>query len=676
SSETVTIFDDDSAATPSPAIIVSIEATDPSAAEPDDDGRFTVIRTGPAVGELLVKYEVSGTADNGADYTFIENTMTIPNGQNSMDIVINVLDDDLLEDTELVTLTLLDDAAYEIGNQNSGTVTILDDDSTAAQPVSFTVSIEATDPVAIEPGDDGRFTITRSGSVLGDLLVRYDISGTADNGVDYALLTGSIIIPDGMDSIVLPIDVIDDPIGEGEEFVSITILQDPAYTIGSADSAQVTINDEGLALHFGNVPGLPRKVVFTNDEGTRVIVIAAKLSGTIFFDGDSVTTLTMKKTVFVQGDNLSIEKILLDMTSNRSSLIVKAKGNNHPAIEIDEILVTGSLKKLNAKSVKITEGIDVEGSLGSLRLGSFAPNTHLITHAGSFRPLKINVASIGSDTVLDLAGNVNLLKAGSFPSGLLTADSLKKVIIKNGPLGSDILARTGSITSIKVAGDITGSISAKSSIRSVFSRTGSITADILAETGDIGSIRARDFIAGSIVANGNIQRVITKTGDLTAAVRAGKDITTIRTLNLDSAIISAGANIGRVTVKENILNSYILAGYDIGTDAAFGLQKPGGFDIAGSGNIIAVTAGGQFIASYIAAGTLPLTPLTAAHLPNMTLPVTGSFGSIGLVSFGSIDLDNDIEFGLFAASGIGPIFLTDQALEDLTDPFVTKILNP
>jgi len=671
SSETVTILDDDGNGLPK----LSIDATDPDAAEPDDDGLFTIHRTGDALGNLLVKYEISGTADNGADYVLIQDTVTIPDGQNSIDILIDVLDDDLLEDTEHVTLTLLDDAAYEVVNQNSDTVNILDDDSSTTLPPAI-VSIDATDPTATEPDDDGRFTITRVGSVLGDLLVLYDISGTAENGADYAFLTGSIIIPDGMESIVVPIDVINDPIGEGTEFVLITLLEDPAYTVGPADSAQVTIDDEGLALPFGQAPGLARKVVFSNDEGIRATVIASRLTGTLFFDGDSVTTMVMKKTIFVQGDNLSIEKILLDTTSERSALTVKTKGINHPAIDIDEILVTGSLRKLNAKSVNVTEGIDVEGSLGMLRVGTFAPNTYLSIHSGSFRPLKIKVTSIGPDTVLDLAGQVKLLKAGSFPSGLLTADSLKKVVIKDGPFGTDVLARTGSITSIKAAGDISGDISAKGSIRSVFSKTGSIDADILAETGDIGSVRARGLIAGSIVANGNIQRVISRTGDLTAAVRAGKDITTVRAVNLDSAIISAGANIGFVTVKENILNSYILAGYDIGSDAAFGLQGPGGFDMAGSGNITAVTAGGQFDASYIAAGTLPLTPLTADFLPDLTLPFVGDFGSISRVRFGSIELDNDFEFGLFAASDIGPIFLDNQSLDEITDPFVIRVLNP
>ncbi|MCH9023541.1 MAG: hypothetical protein IID32_12380, partial [Planctomycetes bacterium] len=46
------------------------------------------------------------------------------------------------------------------------------------------------------------------------------------------------------------------------------------------------------------------------------------------------------------------------------------------------------------------------------------------------------------------------------------------------------------------------------------------------------------------------------------------------------------------------------------------------------------------------------------------------------VRFGSIDLDNEFEVGLFAASDIGPLFLDNQSLDEITDPFVTRVLNP
>ena len=44
---------------------------------------------------------------------------------------------------------------------------------------------------------------------------------------------------------------------------------------------------------------------------------------------------------------------------------------------------------------------------------------------------------------------------------------------------------------------------------------------------------------------------------------------------------------------------------------------PDGGDVAGSGDVRSVRVKGEFIRSYIGAGVLPLSPLTAAALPDM-----------------------------------------------------------
>ncbi|MCH9021961.1 MAG: hypothetical protein IID32_04280, partial [Planctomycetes bacterium] len=96
------------------AVVISIDATDATAAEPDDDGLFTISRTGDTLENLLVNYNLTGTAENGIDYAFLDGTVTIPAGQDSVEILLDVLDDAFVEDTEFATLTLLEDSAYTI----------------------------------------------------------------------------------------------------------------------------------------------------------------------------------------------------------------------------------------------------------------------------------------------------------------------------------------------------------------------------------------------------------------------------------------------------------------------------------------------------------------------------------------------------------------------------------
>ncbi len=108
---------------------VTIQATDPNAAEQGQDtGTFTVSRDNTS-GNLVVKYSVGGTAVP-ADYVeTLSGSVTIPDGQPSATITITPVDDSEVEGNETVILTLTADAAYTIGSPSSGTVTIADNDT-------------------------------------------------------------------------------------------------------------------------------------------------------------------------------------------------------------------------------------------------------------------------------------------------------------------------------------------------------------------------------------------------------------------------------------------------------------------------------------------------------------------------------------------------------------------
>ena len=141
---------------------VSVLANGPRDVEPGtDSGFFTIYRSGPATNDLIVHIAISGTATPGIDYESISNIVTIPAGLASVDIFINVLDDNLPEPDELVTLSLISDDAYLIGSPNLATVVIQDDDNqppvvsiatpTNLQfhpliPTNIAVSVTASDP--------------------------------------------------------------------------------------------------------------------------------------------------------------------------------------------------------------------------------------------------------------------------------------------------------------------------------------------------------------------------------------------------------------------------------------------------------------------------------------------------------------------------------------------------
>jgi Concanavalin A-like lectin/glucanases superfamily/PQQ-like domain/Domain of unknown function (DUF2341) len=109
-----------------------------------------------------------------------------------------------------------------------------------------TVSVRAMDDTASEQGEDtGIFTISRPLRVAGHpLAVRYDVTGTATPGTDYAALSGAVTIPAWESDTTITVQPLEDlPIGERREKVTLALAPGP-YVVGSQDSATVTITDE------------------------------------------------------------------------------------------------------------------------------------------------------------------------------------------------------------------------------------------------------------------------------------------------------------------------------------------------------------------------------------------------------------------------------------------------
>jgi hypothetical protein len=146
--------------------------------------------------------------------------------------------------TVISSLTTLSSGTYYVrvfGGSGDYTLTL------AADPPPLpTITIAATNPNASESNTNGSFTVSRTGPSTAPLAIADTISGTATNGTDYSLVTGSAIIPVGQSSITIPITVLDDLLIEGNETVILTLSTSSSYTIGTG-TATVTIADNDQA---------------------------------------------------------------------------------------------------------------------------------------------------------------------------------------------------------------------------------------------------------------------------------------------------------------------------------------------------------------------------------------------------------------------------------------------
>ena len=115
--------------------VVTAFARDAFGSEPDaqrkaNTATIRLRRTGKTEGDLVVFYELGGTAENGVDYEALEGSVLIPARKRWVTITVEPLADDHEERAESVTLTVVDapidsaDAAYRVGRPATAGVVI------------------------------------------------------------------------------------------------------------------------------------------------------------------------------------------------------------------------------------------------------------------------------------------------------------------------------------------------------------------------------------------------------------------------------------------------------------------------------------------------------------------------------------------------------------------------
>jgi len=274
-SATVDIADDESA---DPANRILTVTNDGDAAEPTGNGGFTIsLPAGIAVSEdVTVVYAISGTTAAGDDYIAITGAITIPAGQNRVAVPVTVTDDQVIEATETVMITLAggSSANFTFTGTGSATVNITDDESTVPANLELTINKTAD---AAEPGTDGGFTISLPTGITASegVTVTYTIGGTATVGDDYAALSGTAVIKTGDNSVMVRVTILDDDLSEPVETVIVTLSEasalDIPVTIGTSNSATIDIADDDeripdLAVTISVDNALPmagERVVFT-----------------------------------------------------------------------------------------------------------------------------------------------------------------------------------------------------------------------------------------------------------------------------------------------------------------------------------------------------------------------------------------------------------------------------
>jgi len=246
---------------------------------------YTFTRTGDTTKALTVNYTIGGTASfnndysqAGADsYTATTGTISFAVGASTATLTIDPIADNTVESDETVALTLSTGTGYTIGTTTAVTGTIINDDTI--------VTLSVSPAIVTEDGPTNLvYTFTRTGVINNWLSVRfinYYSGSYADLNNDYTLIgapNGSVshlYFAEGESTTTLTIDPTADINVEPDETVSLILLPQSSYTIGTNIAVTGTILNDDPSVTLSVSP-----VSITEDGATNFIYTFTRTGST------------------------------------------------------------------------------------------------------------------------------------------------------------------------------------------------------------------------------------------------------------------------------------------------------------------------------------------------------------------------------------------------------------
>lgn len=223
-----------------------------------------------------MQLNVGGSASQGIDYDFLNPIVKFNPGQTSQTVLVDIRPDFEQEGTETINFELTSLNKAVIGNQNTATLEILDDDVAYVQFSKPTYSVNESNNIV-----QGAITLTRSGNVSNFLAVGVNVTGgNATQGSDYYLSYGfpsMVYFNPGQTSQTLLLDIGSDYQREGTEAITFEVTSMDNAVIGSQNTATLEIiDDEVPYVEFS------KAVYSVNEGGTPQAAITLTRSGNLF----------------------------------------------------------------------------------------------------------------------------------------------------------------------------------------------------------------------------------------------------------------------------------------------------------------------------------------------------------------------------------------------------------
>lgn len=219
----------------------SFDAATSSALEGAGEVSLDVVLSFVTTTAVSVPFSVAGgSATDGTDYTLPAGPLVFAPGETRKPIRVHVLDDDVVEADETLTLALGAPTGATLGALANRTHTVLNDDLPPP-----TVQFEATASSVTEANTVWSVAVTLSRASTRPVQVAYAVSGaTATEGADYSLPAADITFLPGATRALLEVTIVDDTLVEPTETIPIALSMPVNATLGAASVHTVGVIDD------------------------------------------------------------------------------------------------------------------------------------------------------------------------------------------------------------------------------------------------------------------------------------------------------------------------------------------------------------------------------------------------------------------------------------------------
>jgi len=197
--------------------VIDFEVGSRSLGEGARSARVEVRLSEPSGQEIAVSYGFSGSATPGEDYVDDGGVITIAAGATRAGFDVTLLDDDLDEEDELLTVSLGAPSHATLGAVVEHVITLTDDDATPRVELAL-----ASQSVG-EAAGVARVAAYLTSASSFEVVVPYQLAGSASPGDDYSLALTSLVFPAGELEAEVLVEIADDALHEHDETVELRL---------------------------------------------------------------------------------------------------------------------------------------------------------------------------------------------------------------------------------------------------------------------------------------------------------------------------------------------------------------------------------------------------------------------------------------------------------------------